>query len=97
MGADPEEAGPRLEAAIPALLGAIPEGFSTYSESLSFLVNDLPGPNCVSQGKGYSCGFQIYVDQDDVASRYAENFGVGAVFNALVPPRQFIGRVGLSF
>lgn len=34
---------------------------------------------------------------NDVAARYAENFGVGAVFDALVPPRQFIGRVGFTF
>lgn len=33
----------------------------------------------------------------DVAARYAENFGVGAVFDSLVPPRQFVGRVGFNF
>ncbi|WP_254601891.1 TonB-dependent receptor [Sphingomonas bacterium] len=33
----------------------------------------------------------------DVASRYAENFGVGGVFDSLVPPRQVIGRVGFKF
>lgn len=33
----------------------------------------------------------------DIASRYAENFGVGGVFDSLVPPRQFIGRVGFNF
>lgn len=34
---------------------------------------------------------------DDIASRYAENFGVGGVFDQLVPPRQFIGRIGAQF
>lgn len=33
----------------------------------------------------------------DVASRYAENFGVGGVFDTLVAPRQFIGRLGVNF
>lgn len=36
-------------------------------------------------------------NSNDVAARYAENFGVGAVFDSLVPPRQFIGRVGFKF
>lgn len=34
---------------------------------------------------------------DDVASRFPENFGVGAVFDAIVPPRQVIGRFGVQF
>lgn len=54
-----------LDAAVPSLRGVMPEGFSTYRESLSFLVNDLPGPTCIAQRKGYSCRFQIYIDQDE--------------------------------
>jgi iron complex outermembrane receptor protein len=34
---------------------------------------------------------------DVVQARYAENFGVGAVFESIVPPRQVIGRFGVSF
>ena len=37
------------------------------------------------------------LNSDDTAARYAENFGVGAVFNSPVPPRQVIGRVGFNF
>ena len=36
-------------------------------------------------------------DSQDIATRYAENFGVGGVFDVAVPPRQFIGRVGVNF
>jgi len=43
--------------------------------------------------------FQItnLTGSNDIASRFADNFEVGALFDALVPPRQFIGRVGVSF
>jgi outer membrane receptor protein involved in Fe transport len=34
---------------------------------------------------------------NDIATRYAENFGVGGVFDVYVPPRQVIGRVGVKF
>ena len=34
---------------------------------------------------------------NDIATRYAENFGVGGVFDVYVPPRQVIGRIGLKF
>jgi iron complex outermembrane receptor protein len=34
---------------------------------------------------------------NDIATRYAENFGVGGVFDVYVPPRQIIGRVGMKF
>ena len=34
---------------------------------------------------------------NDIATRYAENFGVGGVFDVYVPPRQVIGRFGLKF
>jgi iron complex outermembrane receptor protein len=33
---------------------------------------------------------------NDVASRFPDSFGVGAVYDALVPPRQFIGRFGVN-
>jgi iron complex outermembrane recepter protein len=43
--------------------------------------------------------FQItnLTGSNDVATRYAENFGVGGVFDVYVPPRQFIGRIGVKF
>jgi len=34
---------------------------------------------------------------NDIATRYAENFGVGGVFDVYVPPRQVIGRIGVKF
>jgi iron complex outermembrane receptor protein len=34
---------------------------------------------------------------DRIQSRFAEAFGVGAVFDVVTPPRQFIGRVGFDF
>ncbi|EGD59646.1 TonB-dependent receptor domain protein [Novosphingobium nitrogenifigens DSM 19370] len=36
-------------------------------------------------------------DSSDIATRFAENFGVGGVFDVYVPPRQVIGRVGVKF
>ncbi|WP_248633962.1 TonB-dependent receptor [Novosphingobium nitrogenifigens] len=32
-----------------------------------------------------------------IDARYAENFGVGGVFESVVPPRQVIGRIGVNF
>ncbi|HIQ16976.1 MAG TPA: TonB-dependent receptor [Novosphingobium capsulatum] len=34
---------------------------------------------------------------DAIDARYAENFGVGGVFESVVPPRQVIGRLGIRF
>jgi iron complex outermembrane receptor protein len=33
----------------------------------------------------------------DVASRFPDNFGTGAAYDYIVPPRQFIGRIGVKF
>jgi iron complex outermembrane receptor protein len=43
--------------------------------------------------------FQVtnLTNSDDVASRFPDNFGVGGVYDYIVPPRQFIGRVGVKF
>jgi iron complex outermembrane receptor protein len=34
---------------------------------------------------------------NDIASRFPDNFELGGLYDALVPPRQFIGRVGVRF
>lgn len=36
-------------------------------------------------------------DSTDVASRFPDNFEVGAVYDFITPPRQIIGRVGVKF
>lgn len=43
--------------------------------------------------------FQVtnLTNSDDVASRFPDNFELGAVYDFIAPPRQFIGRVGVKF
>jgi iron complex outermembrane receptor protein len=51
------------------------------------------------EAKPYYVSFEVtnLTASHDIAARYAEDFGVGGVFDFPVPPRQFIGRIGFNF
>lgn len=49
---------------IPQSIGA---DLPTYSETLTFLVNDMPGPSCQKRGNGYRCDLQLHIANEEVS------------------------------